>query len=618
VGRHDSLSLPQKVKMEVGGESNVHSIRGGIDTGHSRHSSCSLARTCSASLIFAVPEAVIGVVATYLQPPDVYHLLTVLDNDRTNGGSRGLVPFCGRPQSESILAASLEKSLKRAVQSNKVSFREDIDMCASFARLAAELAQSPGTRPRLSLGLTNGLRRGSPAVAMSGGIMVQAALGETWGDSDVDIYCTEAAAPSVRAWLIRDMKQVLVGVNSRYTSFVPWSIKDPVDHVEYWANTPVDGKQFKIGKRSVWEFDYNEVCHNGPVGFHGNRMFDGAEPMDDDYHGFLMTTKDNIPVPYEPRLLHACDNKGRRKTKKEIVGIDLIVVKAGDTIARVIHGFDFDICQCSWDGLGSFFVPAPGNTFRRISNLSTGHQANEMLFYSKCITVESQKTFEEMMKELQAKRGRLAGLWAGHLKELESNDATHADLLRHLPLVIDKFNVFSPEFDWNLPLEILLLTRELREMLIQNVLERPGVQGHRVHNLIMKSLERLEKYERRGITIKPHPSPCEALRALPTKHAPRPRNPHFSNSAERGLSYYLAPWIVRMDDCATSEHRIRRSVALKPVGRSSHLERWENYRQLVFRAREEVGSAGAARAVTRQGARWEKKRKLPLPLLPEL
>jgi len=38
--------------------------------------------------------------------------------------------------------------------------------------------------------------------------------------------------------------------------------------------------------------------------------------------------------------------------KKEVVTIDLIVVKSGESISRAIQNFDIDICKCSWDGLG--------------------------------------------------------------------------------------------------------------------------------------------------------------------------------------------------------------------------------------------------------------------------
>ena len=50
------------------------------------------------------------------------------------------------------------------------------------------------------------------------------------------------------------------------------------------------------------------------------------------------------------------DQRGLRVMKKEVVTIDLIVVKSGESISRAIQNFDIDICKCSWDGLGSFHV----------------------------------------------------------------------------------------------------------------------------------------------------------------------------------------------------------------------------------------------------------------------
>ena len=195
-----------------------------------------------------VPSAVIGLMAEYLQPPDVYHLLAVLDKDLTGGYPPLLFPSLAFsiPGFDSILAASLEDGLKRTLEKNKV---RSCNMYASFAGLAAELGpgQQQGS-PRLS----RGLEWKSAAVAISGGIMVQTALGETWKGSDIDVYCTQAAAPAVRSWLIRDVKQVLVGVNCRYKDVVPWSLKDPiVDHVEYWANAPADGERYKSGARTI-------------------------------------------------------------------------------------------------------------------------------------------------------------------------------------------------------------------------------------------------------------------------------------------------------------------------------------------------------------------------------
>ena len=105
-----------KVEMQGGG--NNESIGEGIGSGHPWRSSRSLAHPRPASLC-TVPDAVIGVITKYLQPPEVYNLLTVLDYNRKNfNGWKSLAAYFN-PPSRSILAASLEKSLKHVIKSNK-------------------------------------------------------------------------------------------------------------------------------------------------------------------------------------------------------------------------------------------------------------------------------------------------------------------------------------------------------------------------------------------------------------------------------------------------------------------------------------------------------------------
>jgi hypothetical protein len=255
-----------------------------------------------------------------------------------------------------------------------------------------------------------------------------------------------------------------------------------------------------------------------------------------------------------------------------------------------------------------------------MSELSNGQEANEMLFYAKCITVESQKPFSEMMKELRAKhRETHTMLWAKQLKHLQAMNKDLAELFVQLELVVDTFNVFSPEFDCALPVNILWLARELREMLIQNVMGRPGTNGHEKHNSIMKSLERIEKYNRRGITVKPRPHQSGALRTLPT-HG---NFSSTSNLTTLGTSMPSTLRTSRLDIWATSEHSVAMKVALKPVGVSSYRQRWRMYGQFVVRARQKNAlSASALAAVTPKGATAQigprrKKTKVVLPLLPE-
>ena len=82
---------------------------------------------------------------------------------------------------------------------------------------------------------------GRPQVLLSGSIVVQAALGEQWKGSDVDIFCTWAAAPKVRERLIEQGKLVCSGACDDY-SFPP-DAEDvsQVDHVEGYAALPQPG-----------------------------------------------------------------------------------------------------------------------------------------------------------------------------------------------------------------------------------------------------------------------------------------------------------------------------------------------------------------------------------------
>ena len=45
---------------------------------------------------------------------------------------------------------------------------------------------------------------GKPGAVLSGSTMVQVVLGEVWKDSDIDVFCTAAAAPAVRTQLVQN------------------------------------------------------------------------------------------------------------------------------------------------------------------------------------------------------------------------------------------------------------------------------------------------------------------------------------------------------------------------------------------------------------------------------
>jgi len=80
---------------------------------------------------------------------------------------------------------------------------------------------------------------GRPQVLLSGSMAVQAALGTEW-HSDVDIFCTWEAAPTVRQWLVENCGLICSGANDTYDSRGPAQLTI-IDHVEGFAPPPEVG-----------------------------------------------------------------------------------------------------------------------------------------------------------------------------------------------------------------------------------------------------------------------------------------------------------------------------------------------------------------------------------------
>ena len=92
--------------------------------------------------------------------------------------------------------------------------------------------------------------------------------------------------------------------------------------------------------------------HASPMYLQGRDLYDSDEVIDGDLHPScaVHTEGDHTPIPFEPRLVDQCDENGRRKSKKETVNIDLIVVDSESNVTDAIEDFDIVICKCSWDG----------------------------------------------------------------------------------------------------------------------------------------------------------------------------------------------------------------------------------------------------------------------------
>ena len=241
----------------------------------------------------------------------------------------------GKSDFTRTMGGAMNRSMARALNQSKAGANRNIDIFNTFVKLANSLP--PGS------------------VATSGSIVVQAMLGEQWGGSDIDVYCTKWAAPSVRTWIISELKQVLVGICSRYT--VGRYIEkgpghnDIIDHVEHWANAPEEDRVFECTRGRTWRFNSEASFHSSPLWSQGNEVhLDREEIHGSSPSNTIRTKGDLVDIPFEPRLLDQCCKNDCQGTKKEYkVNIDLIVVNQPSSIARAINDFDIVVCKCSWD-----------------------------------------------------------------------------------------------------------------------------------------------------------------------------------------------------------------------------------------------------------------------------
>jgi len=444
------------------------------------------------------------VIAKCARPPDVYQLCLAMN------ASRALLTR--------LMNSSLIESMKLALKENKASFRDDIDLFASFVNLAKSLPPD--------------------SVAMSGSIVVQAALGVTWDGSDIDLYCTDDAAPVVRSWLIAYVHQVLVGIDSGYSqegrprAVSPgtprqrnnnWD-RDPVFHVEHWANAPNDGDLLQSEGSFMdwqWEFNLREVCRPSPVFFRDTVVLDGPAETDDALRLCVVRSyEDVLPIPHEPRI---CNRAG--KDRKDCISINLVVMNTGYKIVDAIDDFDIDICKCKFDG-HNFTIPNPKDTFARRTEPASSPEATDTIRYAAGIARESKKlTIHAMLRDVV---GTLDGedehaqTLLSEVKSIErelNNTPCTDGWCASLELVVDTLGVFSTLLDDNLPARVLDLVKQLRLKSMENVLSWPSVEDYTTHNLIVERYDRLLKYKARGIDITPFPTVSAAMRTLPLSFA---------------------------------------------------------------------------------------------------
>ena len=575
-----------------------------------------------------VPRDVLKLICDYAHSPaDIHNLHSA--NKHFLGANKEHEGDYNRTMSNALF-----HSMERTLKSNSASVRRDVNVFNSFRRLANSLTPD--------------------SVAMSGSIVVQAVLGEQWDGSDIDVYCTPGAAPAVRTWLINDVNQVLVGVHASYR---PGERGSTVHHVEHWANEPKVGKTFECQcatGRVKWRFDKAASNHASPMYMQGRDLYDGDEVIDGDMHpSCAIHTDGNLtPIPFEPRLLDQCDENGRRKSKKETVNFDLIVVDPESSVTDAIEDFDIVICKCSWDGI-KFSIPTPTDTFERRSKLSDHHKSRMTYVYSKCVETEAGRAFCLVMSELRTGHRQPRpqnNFWLRHNGAMRNSNflvstgiAEDPKAASKLELVVDHFGVFAERLDDDLPYPVLWLIKTMRAVLIENALIDAEIIDRRRflslflmdntnptrvisgddwkdrirslfwrHNSLVKRVDRIKKYRARGIDVDSTvhlPSSSPALRELVV--CPESWRDSPPEIAEHLMRFPLkSPLFYRLaarfegestdddDDSSTESMAVFQEHETTALAREEG--RWDAYRALVDEARHAAWAA-STRALPSMG-----------------
>lgn len=281
--------------------------------------------------------------------------------------------------------------------------------------------------------------------------MVQVVLGEQWDDSDIDVYCTPEAAPTVRSWLVNEAGQIMVGEWGSYIGggeeimgFMP-----NLHHVENYANTPEGtnyDRAYELGEQ------INELLLQRGTGW-------GVAGEDYKNPPYRIETLLGGPLPYM---------RGQKKK-----GIDLVVTKAEQPSAMVaLDDFDINICKCAWNG-NNFFIPDPHHTFARRSTLGSNVKKDLKFSYQNHYIMD--EDFDSADLNRRARR---------------------EERLKNIRLALE-----------NVQGDGVLLPAPLLPV-GNNTIDRlqSRMRDVKLHNYILRQFDRLKKYASRGIALEGMPS----------------------------------------------------------------------------------------------------------------
>mmetsp|Transcript_33702 Transcript_33702/g.76077 ORF Transcript_33702/g.76077 Transcript_33702/m.76077 type:complete len:496 (+) Transcript_33702:80-1567(+) len=448
-------------------------------------------------LLGTVPDCAWENVASFAAPSDCYNIALASkrffrpvsissDAPERRGGQKP------RRKSKRLKSAGGAPPLLLATRMLRVSLEHNLERVLEHSRSGITLE---------SLKKLGELPEGSAVIA--GSTMVQACLGVLWGEggektyrdgkSDVDIFCSAKAAPAVRSWLVEKSDCMFVGLrDSGYecgatSDKMLYAVDTNIHHVEHWGSIMEN-----VGN--------NEYYHH--FGNEGS-LPPGVDAKSTEYYKEI--------VGYGKQCQSSIDEKFEYSLHFTSLGIDLneaydVKPKSGGDLPYDFHGegdidlvvgrlkdksgdkkiapsdllsdFDLEICKCSFDGK-KFHIADPHNTF-------------------------SGKT------QMEPKRRAVVSSYAAHFSPPANKYLSGAEASTHTSAVIRKVrvDVRSTPFYGLLDLAASLPNRYDPDAFFGrgSINNDPIVQvkvgaNIQFHNFVVKLIDRLEKYQSRGIEV---------------------------------------------------------------------------------------------------------------------
>ena len=316
--------------------------------------------------------------------------------------------------------------------------------------------------------------------------MVQALLGKTWKGFDIDIFCQEEVAPFVRSWL-REEGQVFSGLSEMYNA--PGRYQRSISHVEYYSN------------RDDEKFNYLDAVSNGER--HMTHILPKSSRRID------IVTADGEAMPFIPFT-------DLGTIKKQIVNIDLVVIRRGATVCDALDAFDLSICSASFNG-SEWSIPNPVDSFSGVSDLTSTPMNALVKTYISNLKEQSNRELKLIAKEMDLFKH----------KQRYGKGVTTEKLQGFLEIIGDG-NVFSPRLTRPIvfirsagigtyqgaDFPLICVVLDIRARVISNALDSvrhliphtiPRLVSSKprlLHNFIIgTSVKRYDKYLQRGISI---------------------------------------------------------------------------------------------------------------------